>query len=252
MLADFSVRLASGMALCLLLLAPAQSARPAPGEKPLANPNFFRTHLLTVLGLAVLAVLVPGVPMDAWQVALLIAAAVCAACGYVSWTLERSPGGVTLIVVCVLSLIGALALREPGAGRFIGAMSSAILLGAAMSAMLMGHNYLVAPTMSLTPLFRLMGTLAVALVLRGVADGWALVAWARVHPFDTLQADALLWLPVRWLVGLIGPAVTCWMAYESAKIRSTQSATGILYVAVIFCFLGELTALLLRPAGVAL
>ena len=29
-------------------------------------------------------------------------------------------------------------------------------------------------------------------------------------------------------------------------IRSTQSATGILYVVVIFCFLGELTGQLLR------
>jgi hypothetical protein len=35
------------------------------------------------------------------------------------------------------------------------------------------------------------------------------------------------------------------MAWESAKIRSTQSATGILYVVVIFCFLGELSSQLL-------
>jgi len=251
MLADFSVRLAAGMALCLLLLAPAQSARPGPGEKPLANPNFFRTHLLTVLGLAVLALLAPGGPMCPWQSGLLIAAAACAACGYVSWTLERSPGGVSLIVLCALALAGALALREPAVGMYLGALASAALLGAAMSAMLMGHNYLVAPTMSLTPLFRLLGALAVALVLRGVADGVALGAWARVHAFDSLPTDAVLWLPVRWLVGLVGPAATCWMAYESARIRSTQSATGILYVAVIFCFLGELTSLLLRQYHVA-
>jgi hypothetical protein len=35
------------------------------------------------------------------------------------------------------------------------------------------------------------------------------------------------------------------MAWQTARIRSTQSATGILYVAVIFCFLGELTGQLL-------
>jgi hypothetical protein len=35
------------------------------------------------------------------------------------------------------------------------------------------------------------------------------------------------------------------MAWETARIRSTQSATGILYVAVIMCFLGELTSQLL-------
>jgi hypothetical protein len=30
------------------------------------------------------------------------------------------------------------------------------------------------------------------------------------------------------------------MAWQTAKIRSTQSATGILYVVVILTFLGEL------------
>lgn len=252
MLADFCVRLSAGMALCLLLLSPAQSARPGPGEKPLAHPNFFRTHLLTILGLSVLALLVPTKPLGAWEMALLIGAAACATLGSASWSLERSPGGVSLIVLCAGCLVGALALREPEVARFLGAISSAALLGAVMSAMLMGHNYLVAPSMSLEPLFRLLGALAVALVLRGLADGLALGAWARLNSFDTLENDTILWLLVRWPVGLVGSAVMCWMAWETAKIRSTQSATGILYVAVIFCFLGELTVLLLRDTGVVL
>jgi len=45
-------------------------------------------------------------------------------------------------------------------------------------------------------------------------------------------------------VGLVAPLVLTWMAWQTARIRSTQSATGILYVVVIFCFLGELTGLL--------
>ena len=53
MLADFCVRLALGMTACLLLLSPAATARPGPGQKPLAHPNFFRTQCLTVLALAV-------------------------------------------------------------------------------------------------------------------------------------------------------------------------------------------------------
>jgi hypothetical protein len=39
--------------------------------------------------------------------------------------------------------------------------------------------------------------------------------------------------------------VLAWMAWETARIRSTQSATGILYVVVIVCFLGDLTSQLL-------
>ena len=36
-----------------------------------------------------------------------------------------------------------------------------------------------------------------------------------------------------------------WMAWQTLKIPNTQSATGILYVAVIGVFVGELTGLLL-------
>jgi hypothetical protein len=36
-----------------------------------------------------------------------------------------------------------------------------------------------------------------------------------------------------------------WMAWQTLKIPNTQSATGILYVAVIGTFVGETTALLL-------
>jgi hypothetical protein len=52
---------------------------------------------------------------------------------------------------------------------------------------------------------------------------------------------------------LLGPLVFGWLAYRTAKIRSTQSATGILYVVVILAFLGELTSLLLlRDTGLPL
>ena len=47
-------------------------------------------------------------------------------------------------------------------------------------------------------------------------------------------------LTARWLLGLFGVLALGWMAWESARLRSTQSATGILYVVVVFCFIGEL------------
>lgn len=253
MLAEFCIRLAAGMAACLLLLSPAASARPAPGQKPLAHPNFFRTHLLTILGFACLAVLF--LPTVGWPLrAALIAAAMFATFGSVSWSLERSPGGVSLIVLTLAALASALVLLEgKSAGQLVGAVSSAALLGAALSAMLMGHNYLVAPSMSLTPLFRLLSALGVALVVRLVVDGYALARFTSVHPTDRLMSgDAALWLPVRWLIGLAGPAVLTWMAWQTTRIRATQSSTGILYVVVIFCFLGELTGQLLRESGMTL
>ncbi len=134
----------------------------------------------------------------------------------------------------------------------VGAYVSAAVLGAALSAMLMGHSYLIAPTMSLTPLLRLLFLLTAALVLRMILEGWRLWWWTRGHSWDNLSNETLLWLPVRWGVGLLLPLGLVWMAWQTTRIRSTQSATGILYVVVVFVFLGELTSLLLREKGVTL
>jgi hypothetical protein len=59
-----------------------------------------------------------------------------------------------------------------------------------------------------------------------------------------------LLIALRWLAGIVGTAVLILMAWQTLKIPNTQSATGILYVAVITTFLGELTSLLLS-AGTA-
>jgi hypothetical protein len=173
--------------------------------------------------------------------------------------LEKAPGGVLFVVLetallsASLLLLGlGMAPPELGALALFGDMTSALFLGAAMSAMLMGHMYLIAPTMSLSPLFRLFGALAIALLLRLIADGGALWFWTESHSFATVGNDTKLWLPVRWLVGFVGPLVLGGMAWQSARIRSTQSATGILYVVVILCFLGELTSLLLRDSSITL
>src|ERR1700730_1254220 len=189
MLVDFCLRLAVGMTGCLLLLSPAATARPAPGRKPLAHPSFFRTHFLIVGALACLALLFAGANAD-WRLLTALAAAMLLAfLGSASWSLERSPGGVTLIVLTMILLLIGLVVREAdGAteGRawmraLVGALSSSALLGTAISAMLMGHSYLIAPTMSLTPLLRLLLAFFAALLLRGILAGIGLWFWAGEH-----------------------------------------------------------------------
>ena len=61
-----------------------------------------------------------------------------------------------------------------------------------------------------------------------------------------MDNETVLLLSLRWGLGFAGVLVLGWMSWESARIRSTQSATGILYVVVIFCFLGELSGQLLE------
>jgi hypothetical protein len=237
MLAVFCLRLATGLLACLLLLAPAQ-----------VNPRYYRTHFLTALGLTGLAL------AFLWETAgwpvltLLLVGLGLTLLGSLSWALEGAPGGRALTVLTPLVLGTALGLHDTPAA-LAGDLTSAALLGAALSAMLMGHIYLMAPAMSLTPLLRLLAAVAVAIAARLAVDGYALWSWTAAHPSATLRSDVILWLPVRWGVGFVLPLVLTWMAWQSARIRSTQSATGILYVVVIFCFLGELTGLLLSDDG---
>jgi len=245
MLAVFGLRLAVGMLACLLLLTPSQ-----------IQPRFYRTHFLTVLGLATLALVFVWETATGWTGPLLLAGVALAFAGSVVWFLEDAPGGQSLIVLTTLALACSLGLietaRDPSLAPslvLLGSLTSAALLGAALSAMLMGHSYLISPAMSLTPLLRLLLALGIALALRLLVAGYGLWCWTGRHSYGNLGNDVLLWLPVRWGVGLLAPAVLGWMAWQSARIRSTQSATGILYVVVIFCFLGELTSQLLRESG---
>jgi hypothetical protein len=248
MLAVFCLRLAAGMIACLLLLAPAR-----------INPRFFRTHFLTALGLALLAYL--GVSESGgWSVLIPLALSVLLCfLGSLFWSLHQATGTRVWVELTTTALAITLAAHEraanetlPPARVLTGDATSAALLGAALTAMLMGHSYLIAPTMSLTPLLRLLAALAIAIVLRFAADGYALVSWTGGHSLGNLEGDNLLWLPLRWGMGFVLPLGLTGMAWRTARIRSTQSATGILYVVVIFCFLGELTSLLLRETGLTL
>ena len=59
------------------------------------------------------------------------------------------------------------------------------------------------------------------------------------------QAGDLAVLAMRWGMGIIGAGVSVVLARRTAAIRSTQSATGILYITTIFVLFGELAALVM-------
>lgn len=241
MLATFCLRLAVGLVAALCLLSPSQ-----------VNPRFYRTQFLVALGLAALAAVLLWETADAKTLAALGAALASAFLGSVVWSLDRAPGGRAAVGLTALSLLAALGLagwRGAPAWVVLDDLTSAALLGAATAAMLMGHSYLVAPAMSITPLMRLLAALAVALLLRAAVAGYGLGCWTAGQAPGNVTDVTVLWLPLRWGLGVVGPLVLGWMAWQTARIRSTQSATGILYVVVIFCFLGELTSQLLQAAN---
>ena len=127
----------------------------------------------------------------------------------------------------------------------VSAMSGLVLMD-----MLLGHAYLTASNMTMRPFRRLNLALAIATgvrVLMAVGLVPALQSW---RPLYMMWGRFGLYALTRWLVGLAVPAVFIYMAHDCIKRRSTQSATGILYVTGVLVFIGEIVALyLLRETG---
>jgi protein NrfD len=131
-------------------------------------------------------------------------------------------------------------------------VTSALLLGGACTAMVLGHWYLILPSMEVSYLQSVVGLHIVSLVARVVLVGAviALALWTDAlgrsellpsfHHYIMSVSGIFFWQ--RVLFGLAGPAVLSYLTWETAKIRSTQSATGILYVDFFTVVVGEVLA----------
>lgn len=153
--------------------------------------------------------------------------------------------------------LAAEARSQGGASGFLSAATAAGLLGSVMLAMLLGHAYLNIPGLPIVHLRRLgwlFGAfLGARLIAVGLAAGKLLGGNAASAP-GRLDAEAILasdlpFLGVRLALGVLVPGVLAVMVDRTARIRSTQSATGLLYVALIFVLFGELIASYLWAAS---
>ena len=153
--------------------------------------------------------------------------------------------------------LAAVLLGTPAQPRLLAIvtdLTSILLLGAAASAMILGHFYLVVLDLPIGALRRLTVLLVVGLVLRSAVVAWAL-AGTPEGLADARLIAAGLWSPdgifvwMRILFGLAGPLSLVWFIWKTVEIRSTQSATGILYVQLFLVMSGELLAKYLRVAA---
>jgi protein NrfD len=132
---------------------------------------------------------------------------------------------------------------------FASFVSSAALLGGASTAMILGHWYLILPSMQVSHLQSMVKLHIASLVVRIVvviaAVTVAIVTWQpglgpSFRHYILSAGGIFFWQ--RVLFGLGGPLVLAYLTWETAKIRSTQSATGILYVDFFAVIVGEVLA----------
>jgi hypothetical protein len=244
MLADFVIRLAFGLSITSLLIS--WRAVPLP---------FFRTQSQVILGLLVLGTLDQarsgGRTLALWSVAT---GAILAYISAVAWGLGLPKIGTRTLAVIALIAAGWLTAASHSARSGLWALNassritSGWLLGVTLTAMLLGHYYLTAPAMSIEPLKRVVCMIGGALTARWLLAGIGLaVSEAGLLGSGTapIMVNSGFLLAARWGMGFVGTGVSAYLTWKTAQIRSTQSATGILYITMIFVLFGELTSLIL-------
>ena len=153
------------------------------------------------------------------------------------------------IVAAIATLVfGALAWGDGSLGAVSLLVQLAVVsaaIGGVFAAMILGHWYLVTPKLPEAPLI-LLARVLLAVVVVQVVLFWAWVATgagpADVAPFSSLTGPWALFVWLRLVVGLIFPLVVCWASVQTARTRSMESATGLLYIDLAAIISGTIVA----------
>ncbi|OJV88732.1 MAG: hypothetical protein BGO39_04315 [Chloroflexi bacterium 54-19] len=156
----------------------------------------------------------------------------------------RRISGIAALLACCLTLFAvAMLYRGSYLGGFIAPFSfflGSAAVGTVLTGMLLGHWYLVTPTLTVAPLARinrlffysLLGQAVLVIVNAGpwvsnslaVSEKWAVFFWLRV------------------LVGIVFPLVLSYATMQTCKLKAHMSSTGFLYVALGGVLAGEIVS----------
>jgi hypothetical protein len=119
---------------------------------------------------------------------------------------------------------------------FVQLVGLSAALGGVWASMVLGHWYLVTPKLPEAPLVRFARWLTIVLAIQLVLS----IAWIGIGAGSSgtpgfgilteLPWAIFIWL--RLLVGLVFPLIVSWAAIQTARTRSMESATGLLYINV--------------------
>lgn len=122
---------------------------------------------------------------------------------------------------------------------------AALVLGAGILAMMLGHWYLVTPKLSITPLKRYSGSyilLTVLTALELALNYTIYVGWGGepvTMAGQRLMNEEVMFMLFRFAWGILLPLGMAYWIWETVRMKSTQSATGILYAAMVCTMIGE-------------
>ena len=161
--------------------------------------------------------------------ALVETAAIAARRRSVAISLLGVASGVGALIAAALGWAG---LRPEGVPAALQFLALAAADGGALAALILGHWYLVTPRLSERPLVMLARLLLAVVGVQALLFAtWLLTgANAGLPPLDPLVGPAALFVWFRFIVGIGLPLAITWAAVQTARSRSMESATGLLYI----------------------
>lgn len=158
-------------------------------------------------------------------------------------------------VFWVSSVIAAIVLVTlPGTWKNLGSLgvvwfvSGAILLAVTTIAMNLGHWYLVTKDLHHRHLLLWSKVYLGSTIVRSVLFFVVItLVWNGAYGIEVQERLFSPWgegffLAIRFLWGILGTTTLAWFVLKTARMRSNQAATGLLYVALVFAMVGELLA----------
>lgn len=210
-------------------------------------------------GPSILAITVTGLTAT-FALALISLAPLLHVRRYNAGTLVRAIlalGGIAGLIAGSLWPASANPAAAGGYAALVSHILGGWLLGSVTVTWLLGHRYLTASEMTIDPLKR-----ATQLMITAFGARWAflaamLIAAAVTSGDDQAGSGMLARLTADWLiasvrigVGLVLPTVFAYMTWQCVKLRSTQSATGILFFMSVLVVVGELASRYLADTAV--
>ena len=161
---------------------------------------------------------------------------------------RRVAGGIGIAVggVCIGKAAAAIG---PAIGGWPGAVAifvpATLVVGAALAGMLLGHWYLVAPSLSFRPLRQVVVMMLGTVAIEGIVLSAVLIASPAAARNQMISGYALpFWLLVVG-AGIVFTAGVTLLTGHFARIRANQPATAMLYVLIISVLMGVVPAHLL-------
>lgn len=152
--------------------------------------------------------------------------------------------GIVALAACAFTLLAvAMLYRGSYLGGWIAPFSfflGAASVGTVLTGMLLGHWYLVTPTLTVAPLARINRLFGYALIGQAVLVVINAGPWVANSLAVSDKWGVFFWL--RLVVGIIFPLILAYATAQTCKLKAHMSSTGFLYVALGCVLAGEIVS----------